>query len=119
MKYIFTSKDGIFYQKRLVPDSFELQEGQIEVDRHIYNTVDIPCKLIDGELVTVTEIPKVAYETVESIEVEPELTLKERIAILETENATLSAQLTDMQLALCDVYESFLNVTATEGETNG
>lgn len=39
---------------------------------------------------------------------EPEQTPEEKIAALEVENAALSSQVTDMQMALCDVYEMAL-----------
>lgn len=38
----------------------------------------------------------------------PEPTPEEKIAALEAENAALSSQVTDMQMALCDVYEMAL-----------
>lgn len=46
---------------------------------------------------------------------EPILTTDERISTLESENAALSQQLTDTQLALCDVYEALMVLTPTDG----
>ena len=54
-----------------------------------------------------------------SREVKPGKALKDQeMEALRQENAALAAQLTDTQLALCDVYE-LLMPPATGGEVNG
>ena len=71
---------------------------------------------IEDDVVTAMEPNTEAWEawkaTLPTEEPDPEPTTEERVAALEAENAALSAQLTDTQLALCDVYEALIAVTA-------
>lgn len=70
------------------------------------------CNLVFDEAGALTDIELTEKPTIEEPAVEP--TTEERVAALEAENAALTQQLTDTQLALCDVYEALMAVTATE-----
>lgn len=90
-------------------------DGYIVAPEHLTNKVWETCGYCDliidenGELVdiTPTERPTPELPT-------PTPTTDERITTLEADNAALTQQLTDTQLALCDVYEALMAVTPTE-----
>ena len=52
------------------------------------------------------------YEAVSAAQEKAPVSLAERVAALEAENTALTSQLTETQLALCDVYEQMLAATA-------
>lgn len=58
--------------------------------------------------------PKSAEELTEENKV-----LNAKVARLEEQKASLEAQVTDLQLALCDVYEQFDAMATAAAETGG
>lgn len=109
MIYVMNSKDGIFYEKIRLKNDIKLTSEQIEVDKETWFNTELPCKMIDGKFISTDEYPILEFPEMEVLEYRP--TTKERIEILEAENTALNAQLTDTQLALCDVYEYLITLT--------
>lgn len=108
-----------------LPDVFpEIVEGEIilyydsGLVRRKDNTKNYLRVVRSRNVLTLTNIPEsIEHEQPDDpvIPIEPTLSLEDRVATLEAEleeskarNAELEAQLTDTQLALCEVYEATL-----------
>lgn len=93
-------------------------EGYVEVPEHL---IDLAwetcgyCDLVFDEDKNFIGIIPTEKPVIEEPILKPNT--EERIAALEAENAALAQQLTDTQMALCDVYEALILVTTIkEGE---
>ena len=92
-------------------------DGYVEVPTHL---IDIAwetcgyCDLAFDDNGVLTEIIPTEKPILEEPVLPP--TTEERVAVLEAEKEALAQQLTDTQLALCDVYEALIAVTAEKGE---
>lgn len=73
MRYVLTSKDGVFYKKSIAPNDVELTQEQIEVSKAKFIAVRLPCILADGVFVSVEKAPELANEYFDHApEAEPE-----------------------------------------------
>jgi hypothetical protein len=72
MKYTGTLQNGVIVAKGINYTDYN-DPNEIELTEYEYNTIPIPCKLVDGEFV-LCEYPKgVAVETVETPTVQEDI----------------------------------------------